>query len=63
MTCIIQECRIDGGDDGNINTELTFLLSGNPSLFNPQLFCPWLDFIVAFYYIKNSFTTPNLMIK
>lgn len=63
MACIIQECRIDDGDDDNNNTELTSILSGNQSLFNPQVFCHWLDFIVAFDYTKNSFTTPNLLIK
>lgn len=66
MACIIQECRIDDGDgddDDDNNTELTSILSGNPSLFNPQVFCHCLDFIVAFDYIKNPFITPNLLIK
>lgn len=64
MVCIIQECKIDDGDDDDNNkTELTSTLSGNPSLFNLQVFCHWLDFIVAFDYIKNSFTTLNLLIK
>lgn len=64
MACIIQEFRIDDGDDdNNNNTELTSILSGSPSLFNPQVFCYWLDFIVTFDYIKNSFTTPNLLVK
>lgn len=63
MTCIIQEFRIDDGDEDNNNIELTSTLSGSPSLFIPQVLCHWLDFIVAFDYIKNSFTTPNLLVK
>lgn len=63
MACIIQECIIDDGNDDDNNKELTSILSGNSSLFSPQVFCHWLDFIVAFDYIKNSFTTPNLLIK
>lgn len=63
MACIIQEWIIDDGDDDDNNKELTSILSGNPSLFNPQVFCHWLDFIVAFDCIKNSFTIPNLLIK
>jgi len=35
MACIIQEFRIDDGDDDNNNTELTPIPSGSPSLFNP----------------------------
>lgn len=63
MACISQEFRIDDGDDDNNNRELTSILSGSPTLFNPQVYCHWFDFIVAFDYIKNSFTTPNLQVK
>lgn len=62
MACIIQEFRIDDGDDYN-NTELTSILSGSPGLFNPRVFYHWLDFIFAFDYIKNSFNTSNLLVK
>lgn len=62
MAYIIQEFRIDDGDDDN-NTELTTILSESPSLFNPPVFCHWLDFIDPSDYIKNSFTKPNLLVK
>lgn len=52
MACIIQECRIDDGDDDNNNRELTSILIGNPSLFNHKYFATGLISLLLLIILK-----------